>query len=86
MKTFHEVVDEIYYKVDNLEPWERGTRKTAGMSEFLQSLRCHMVEHTPSLFLVDQTPYLILIVIHIYITGVYILQNNPPLGGGGRGK
>ncbi|XP_023349552.1 pre-mRNA-splicing factor 38B [Eurytemora carolleeae] len=33
MKTFHEVVDEIYYKVDHLEPWERGTRKTAGMSQ-----------------------------------------------------
>ena len=33
MKTFHEIVDEIYYKVDHLEPWERGTRKTAGMSE-----------------------------------------------------
>ena len=23
-KTYHEVVDEIYYKVDHLEPWERG--------------------------------------------------------------
>jgi len=33
MKTFHEIVDEIYYKVDHLEPWERGTRKTAGMSQ-----------------------------------------------------
>jgi len=33
MKTFHEVIDEIYYKVDHLEPWERGTRKTAGMSQ-----------------------------------------------------
>merc|ERR1719309_115653 len=33
MKTYHEVVDEIYYKVDHLEPWERGTRKTAGMSQ-----------------------------------------------------
>ena len=37
MKTFHEVVDEIYYKVDHLEPWERGTRKTAGMSKFMIS-------------------------------------------------
>ncbi len=24
IKTYHEVVDEIYYKVDHLEPWERG--------------------------------------------------------------
>lgn len=30
LKTFHEVVDEIYYKVDHLEPWERGSRKTHG--------------------------------------------------------
>ena len=37
MKTFHEVIDEIYYKVDHLEPWERGTRKTAGMSKFFSS-------------------------------------------------
>lgn len=33
MKTYHEVVDEIYYKVEHLEPWERGSRKTAGMSQ-----------------------------------------------------
>jgi len=30
LKTFHEVVDEIYYKVEHLEPWERGSRKTHG--------------------------------------------------------
>ncbi|KAJ7375833.1 PRP38 pre-mRNA processing factor 38 domain-containing protein B [Desmophyllum pertusum] len=30
LKTYHEVVDEIYYKVDHLEPWEKGSRKTAG--------------------------------------------------------
>lgn len=32
MRTFHEVVDEIYYKVDHLEPWAMGSRKTAGRS------------------------------------------------------
>jgi len=32
LKTFHEVVDEIYYKVDHLEPWERGSRKTQGIT------------------------------------------------------
>ena len=26
MKTYHEVIDEIYYKVSHLEPWERGSR------------------------------------------------------------
>lgn len=25
-KTYHQVIDEIYYKVDHLEPWERGSR------------------------------------------------------------
>ena len=34
VKTFHEVVDEIYYKVDHLEPWATGSRKTAGRSNF----------------------------------------------------
>lgn len=33
LKAYTEVVDEIYYKVSHLEPWERGTRKTAGMSQ-----------------------------------------------------
>lgn len=30
LKTYHEVIDEIYYKVDHLEPWERGSRQTSG--------------------------------------------------------
>jgi len=30
IKTFHEVIDEIYYKVDHLEPWEKGSRKIRG--------------------------------------------------------
>jgi len=33
MKTFHEIVDQIYYKVDHLEPWATGSRKTAGRSQ-----------------------------------------------------
>merc|ERR1719430_1123472 len=33
IKTFHEVVDQIYYKVDHLEPWATGLRKTAGRSQ-----------------------------------------------------
>lgn len=32
IRSFHEVVDEIYYKVDHLEPWAAGSRKTAGRS------------------------------------------------------
>ena len=35
MKTFHEIVDQIYYKVDHLEPWATGSRKTAGRSKCL---------------------------------------------------
>eukprot|EP00057_Strongylocentrotus_purpuratus_P016449 XP_011670923.1 PREDICTED: pre-mRNA-splicing factor 38B [Strongylocentrotus purpuratus] len=30
LKTYHEVIDEIYYKVAHLEPWERGSRQTSG--------------------------------------------------------
>nr|XP_054770176.1 pre-mRNA-splicing factor 38B-like isoform X1 [Lytechinus pictus] len=30
LKTYHEVIDEIYYKVSHLEPWERGSRQTSG--------------------------------------------------------
>lgn len=32
LKSYHEVVDEIYYKVAHLEPWEKGSRKTAGQT------------------------------------------------------
>ena len=32
LKTYHEVIDEIYYKVAHLEPWEKGSRKTAGQT------------------------------------------------------
>lgn len=30
IKTYHEIVDEIYYKVTHLEPWERGSRANGG--------------------------------------------------------
>ncbi|XP_065829490.1 pre-mRNA-splicing factor 38B-like [Oscarella lobularis] len=30
LTTYHEVVDEIYYHVAHLEPWEKGSRKLAG--------------------------------------------------------
>lgn len=43
LKTYREVIDEIFYKVNHLEPWEKGSRKTAGqtgmcggVSEYLQ--------------------------------------------------
>lgn len=29
LKTYHEVVDEIFYKVGHLEPWEKNSRKLA---------------------------------------------------------
>lgn len=32
LKTYHEVIDEIYYKVQHMEPWEKGSRKTAGQT------------------------------------------------------
>lgn len=39
LKTYHEVIDEIYYKIDNLEPWERGSRKTAGQTGMCGGVR-----------------------------------------------
>jgi len=38
-KTYHEVIDEIYYKVDHLEPWERGSRKTSGQTGMCGGVR-----------------------------------------------
>ena len=29
LKTYHEVIDEIWYNVKHLEPWERGSRKVS---------------------------------------------------------
>ncbi|KHJ43301.1 PRP38 family protein [Trichuris suis] len=37
--TYHEVLDEIYYNVDHLEPWERGTRKTTGQTGMCGGVR-----------------------------------------------
>jgi len=39
LKTFHEVVDEIFYKVEHLEPWEKGSRKTAGQTGMCGGVR-----------------------------------------------
>jgi len=39
IKTYHEVIDEIYYKVDHLEPWERGSRKTSGQTGMCGGVR-----------------------------------------------
>lgn len=42
LKTYHEVIDEIYYSVKHLEPWEKGSRKAgsqAGTSALCGSVR-----------------------------------------------
>lgn len=39
LKTYHEVVDEIYYKVTHLEPWEKGSRRTAGQTGMCGGVR-----------------------------------------------
>jgi len=38
-KTYHEVVDEIYYQVKHLEPWEKGSRKTSGLTGMCGGVR-----------------------------------------------
>ncbi|CAH1785418.1 unnamed protein product [Owenia fusiformis] len=39
LKTYHEVVDEIYYKVSHMEPWEKGSRKTSGQTGMCGGVR-----------------------------------------------
>ncbi|KTF95186.1 hypothetical protein cypCar_00023203 [Cyprinus carpio] len=39
LKTYHEVVDEIYFKVNHMEPWEKGSRKTAGQTGMCGGVR-----------------------------------------------
>ncbi|XP_066586049.1 pre-mRNA-splicing factor 38B [Prorops nasuta] len=39
LKTYHEVIDEIYFKVSHLEPWEKGSRKTAGQTGMCGGVR-----------------------------------------------
>jgi len=39
LKTYHEVIDEIYYNVNHLEPWEKGSRKTSGQTGMCGGVR-----------------------------------------------
>lgn len=39
LKTYHEVVDEIYYNVNHLEPWEKGSRRTSGQTGMCGGVR-----------------------------------------------
>lgn len=39
LKTYHEVIDEIYYKVTHLEPWEKGSRRTSGQTGMCGGVR-----------------------------------------------
>ncbi|KAL1452445.1 hypothetical protein WDU94_006676 [Cyamophila willieti] len=39
LKTYHEVIDEIYNKVQHLEPWEKGSRKTSGQTGMCGGVR-----------------------------------------------
>ncbi|CAH0558928.1 unnamed protein product [Brassicogethes aeneus] len=39
LKTYHEVVDEVYYKVAHLEPWEKGSRRTSGQTGMCGGVR-----------------------------------------------
>ncbi|RWS12552.1 pre-mRNA-splicing factor 38B-like isoform X1 [Dinothrombium tinctorium] len=39
LKTYHEVVDEIWYQVRHLEPWEKGSRRVSGQTGMCGSVR-----------------------------------------------
>lgn len=50
LKTYHEVIDEIYTKVQHLEPWEKGSRKTSGQTGMVSISK-------PSQFIIFVTYY-----------------------------
>lgn len=50
LKTYHEVIDEIYYKVSHLEPWEKGSRKTAGQTGMCGGVSMFSQKKCQSLF------------------------------------
>lgn len=39
LKTYHEIIDEIYYRVNHLEPWEKGSRRTQGLTGMCGGVR-----------------------------------------------
>ncbi|RWS23492.1 pre-mRNA-splicing factor 38B-like isoform X1 [Leptotrombidium deliense] len=39
LKTYHEVIDEIWYQVKHLEPWEKGSRRVSGQTGMCGSVR-----------------------------------------------
>merc|ERR1711972_1169448 len=39
LKSYHEVIDEIYYNITHLEPWEKGSRKTSGQTGMCGGVR-----------------------------------------------
>ncbi|VDL19457.1 unnamed protein product, partial [Hymenolepis diminuta] len=39
LKTYHEIIDEIYYKVTHLEPWERNSRRVGGQTGMCGGVR-----------------------------------------------
>jgi pre-mRNA-splicing factor 38B len=39
LKTYHVVIDEIYYRVNHLEPWEKGSRRTRGLTGMCGGVR-----------------------------------------------
>lgn len=39
LDNFQQLLDEVYYKVKHLEPWEKGTRKVQGMTGMCGGVR-----------------------------------------------
>lgn len=57
LKTYHEVIDEIYYKVSHLEPWEKGSRKTAGQTGMCGGVSMFS-QKEPRIFFLLSLPFL----------------------------
>lgn len=79
LKTYHEVIDEIYYKVSHLEPWEKGSRKTAGqtgmcggVSMFSQKRHCSITSMSLSFFAPSR------VIIDTFVDNPRLDRDNPP--------
>lgn len=46
LKTYHEVIDEIWNQVKHLEPWERGSRKVSNLSRLHKLILVHLVSRS----------------------------------------
>ncbi|KAG5339158.1 PR38B factor, partial [Acromyrmex charruanus] len=71
LKTYHEVIDEIYYKVSHLEPWEKGSRKTAGQTGMCGGVSMFSQQHRIFPFYL----YLYYLIINAFVENLRLMKH-----------